>query len=71
LDDEFTGYSCGLRRAVDVGYLCGYVRITKPHPLYGVDYNEAVPESLKSVAIKVMQGVLGKRSAIDAMINCR
>lgn len=41
--DEATGYSCLITRHPNMGHLCGYVGITKDHPLYGKDYKFKIP----------------------------
>ena len=33
--DEDTGYKCRITRHDHFGHLCGYVGISKSHPLYG------------------------------------
>lgn len=33
--------------ATDMGYRCGYVAVGPDHPLYGMNYNDEVPERLK------------------------
>jgi hypothetical protein len=38
--DEDTGYKCRIQRHGDLGHLCGYVGITKAHPLWGKHYSD-------------------------------
>jgi hypothetical protein len=50
--DTATGYDCIIRRNPHSGYLCGYVAVERPHPLYGrqadtlVGYGIAAHEGL-------------------------
>jgi hypothetical protein len=44
--DEDTGYKCRITRHGDLGHLCGYVGITKSHPLWGKHYSDDETENL-------------------------
>lgn len=37
LEWEYKGYKCLIKRAMNIGTLCGYVRVPKDHPLYDSD----------------------------------
>ncbi len=63
--DEATGYRCRLWRNSRGGHLCGYVAVPESHPLHGISYSAVVPESLRPFVDRVMEGPIGKRSAID------
>lgn len=51
--------------AVDRGYRCGYVGIPKEHILFGIDYNDVVPDTLREKLEEVKNGPTGKRGIID------
>ena len=44
--DEDTGYKCRITRHDHFGHLCGYVGISKSHPLYGKHYSDDEIENL-------------------------
>lgn len=46
--DLETGYPCLIVRNTRHGNLCGYVGVTKPHPLYGADSGS---ESMKRLSV--------------------
>ena len=55
--DEETGYPCLIHRA-PMGALCGYVGVSKAHPLYGIGYeNFWFDESHSNVDIDVHGGL--------------
>jgi hypothetical protein len=61
--DEKTGYECHLCRNHS-GALCGYVRLPEGHPLHGVGYSDALPESLRPLKDVVMEGDTGRLLAL-------
>ena len=65
---EHAGLTCHVLRNFNKA-LCGYVKIPEGHPLFGVEYNQAVPESLEAVARAVEGGKLGKRSIVCLVIG--
>lgn len=62
-DFEHEGLRCVVL-GLNFGHRCGYVGITKEHPLYGVDYNDCT-EFLASSSIK--NEPIGKRGIIPIM----
>lgn len=54
--DEETGLDCLIVRQPSSGHLCGYVGISKDHPLYGIKYGDcSLPEARVSNAEEVAQ----------------
>lgn len=63
------GFDCAIVRQSELGHLCGYVRIPGGHPLFGVAYDDPVPESLAEVAKTVEDGPIGKRGVMDVFLR--
>ena len=59
-DFEYNGLRCVVA-LMSMGHRCGYVGITKEHPLYGKDYDNNCPELLKS---KVEDEPIGERGIV-------
>lgn len=66
VDEIYNGYRCVVIFG-DMGHRCGYVGVGKDHPLYGVDYNEEIPDSLLRWWEVIKQGPIGKRGIISVV----
>lgn len=45
--DKKTGYTCEIMRHPDLGFLCGYVHLSKSHPYYNKDltsWDDSIPQ---------------------------
>ena len=50
------------------GQRCGYVGIKPTHPLYGLPYNDTIPQTLMDKWQEIQDKLVGKRGAIDLFI---
>lgn len=64
---EHAGLACRIIRHSRSGGLCGYVRVSEAHPLYGKGYSDAVPDSMRKSAKAALQSPLGKRSVFTIL----
>ncbi len=66
---EHAGLACRIIRRSRSGHLCGYVRVPEAHPLYGKEYSDAVPDSMRESAQAALQSPLGKRGILSALVH--
>src|SRR3990167_2210004 len=64
-DWDHTGLKCVVIMG-HMGFRCGYVGISKEHPLYGVKYSDN-PDFLKPLLEKVRNGPVGERGIISIL----
>ena len=63
-DFEYKGYRCVVIFG-DMGHRCGYVGLSKGHPLYGINYNER----LDIPKVDMEDKEIGKRGIISLLLN--
>ena len=59
------GLRCVGIAITDMGHRCGYVGVPRGHVLYGVEYNETLPDAISFVTDEIMENAeIGARGAI-------
>ena len=59
------GLRCVGIAITDMGHRCGYVGVPRGHVLYGVEYNETLPDAISFVTDEIMENAeIGSRGAI-------
>lgn len=67
-DEVYNGLRCVVIFA-EMGHRCGYVGVSETHPLYGIEYSQVIPLSLREKWEKVKKGTIGKRGVIS-LVTC-
>lgn len=67
LDFEHAGLPCKLRRG-PFGHWCGYVGVSKNHPLHGVRYSD-ICDALRPLLDKRMQSPIGLHPSMSVLLT--
>lgn len=65
---ESNGMRCAIVRHPNLGHLCGYVEVPPDHALFGVEYDNRVPDSLRHIEATIKNGTAGDRGIVNLFL---